>query len=146
MKKEKEIVEIKLSLRQAEILKRAIDLFVRIGMGQIEEVAEVAKFYNINGLLNLKDFYDVERTINYHLGEAKKHLGIRPFSNLGITNAGEDFRIAYDIEQVLRRSLAFHKNPKGDHLSIEFDDYLPTASEKKCSVVVSNENGEEKNV
>jgi hypothetical protein len=47
-------------------------------------------------------------------------LSMPPNSYIGINGVPEEFKVAYDLKQVIRYHLSFHKNPSGD-IGVNFD-------------------------
>lgn len=103
-----------LTEEQAGILTDALDLFVRIGIGQFEEVAQV---------------YDPARKLEAWEGvhtlllAAKEHAGLPRNGGPGIHNSKvpDRFRAAFDLKQVVRNRVAWDKNPKGG-IQVQFDE------------------------
>ena len=94
--------KLEISESQANVLVSALDLFSRIGLGQIEEVEKVAGNYNSSGTY---DHNRVERLLH----EVKlEMLGMAPHHSYGIMcpQVHEDFRIAWDIQQVVRDKIS----------------------------------------
>lgn len=101
---------------QANILVRALDLFSRIGIGQFENVVEV---YNHDFRL---DAVKQER-IRLCLQWAKEEAGHPANGSYGIHNkaVSNDFRAAYDLQQVIRHRIAWDRRPEGG-IQVNFDE------------------------
>lgn len=101
--------------QQADVLVRALDLYSRIGIGQFEEVASV---YDHGLTLRVEQR---EKVVGC-LMDAKNAAGHPSSGSYGIHNANvhDDFRVAYDIKQVVRRRMDWDRNPVGD-LFVDFN-------------------------
>jgi hypothetical protein len=100
---------------QARILSEALDLYVRIGIGQLTEVVRV---YNYEWKTPIPT---VDRLVEI-MNEAKRVIGFGPGGSYGIhsANVHDVFRQAYDIRQVIRHRLAWDRTPSGD-FGVDFD-------------------------
>jgi hypothetical protein len=110
--------QLSVNQTQARVLQEALDLYSRILMGQLSEVS-----HKIHG--------------PYDHQEANKYLEIAKtiiFPNLergasyGVGGACEESKISYEMMAVIRRFLAFERNPEGDFL-VDFDTPLKVSKE-----------------
>ncbi len=107
-----------LSEHQADIVIRALDLYTRIGIGQFEEVEHVYSRTNLAA-----DWKTAER-IRAGLNIAKEAAGHHPNGSYSIHNdkVDDNFRAAYDIQQVIRHRLAWDRQPEGSpRYHVHFD-------------------------
>jgi hypothetical protein len=109
---------LKLTPEQAQVLVHACDLYSRIGIGQFEEIEQLARMgmlrhrhatadgapavteAEINRLEQAREALDV----------AKRHLtGMEPNASFGILNqlVHKDFKVAWELQQVVRHRLAW---------------------------------------
>lgn len=104
-----------LNEKQAEILIAALDLYSRIGIGQFEDVLNV---YD----RNLKLDYEVREQLRRDLNKAKIAAGHPPNGSYGIHNpeVRDEFRTAFDIQQVVRHRIAWDRKPEGG-IQVNFD-------------------------
>jgi hypothetical protein len=113
--------------KQAQIIIHALDLYSRIGMGQLEEVVTILR-QNINGSNKdtLGKLEEVGRLIreasSYWMGGAGSYYGINS------EQISDSFRIAWDLQQVVRYRLAWDRNPEGG-IQVIFDDPIQTSKE-----------------
>lgn len=114
--------------RQAQIIAAALDLYSRIGIGQFEEVLQV---YDPLAKLDLQ----TRERIRAGLNIAKVEAGHPTSGSYGITNSAVDdqFRVAYDVRQVVRHRLAFDRQPQGG-MGVDFDTPHPTGAEPLASI------------
>lgn len=101
---------------QARILVLALDLYSRIGIGQFEEITRV---YETNGDLSIEK----EEDLKVYLLKAKAVAGHPVNGSYGIHNphVSDKFRVAWDIQQVVRHRLAYDARPEGNPMSVHFD-------------------------
>jgi hypothetical protein len=122
-------VKLTLNEKQAEVLVRALDLFSRIGVGQIKEVQNVLSLYLTKGRANDKAIalVDTDRVCQL-LDEIAKEYGHPRGSHWSILSdqINDDFRVAYDIQQVVRNYLAWKLNPNGG-MQVDFYDPKKTS-------------------
>jgi hypothetical protein len=118
-----------LSQKQAEVLVRALDLYSRIGIGQFEEVLDV---YD----RELKLDYERRERFRVKLNQAKNEAGHPSNGSYGISSpeVRDEFRVSYDIQQVVRNKLALVRNPEGG-ITVDFD--TPRAIGKEPLATIS---------
>lgn len=106
---------LELSKNQARIVVDALDLYMRIGIGQFKEVARVYDY----GF----DRADVDmEALRGALEEASRTQGFGTGGSYGIHSerVNDVFRQAYDIKQVVRHRLAWDREPNGG-IGVDFD-------------------------
>lgn len=130
-------VKLTLTERQACILRDALDIYSRIGIGQFDKVVDT---YDRNGMMTPQQREDVEKLFK----SAKIVCGHTHNGSFGIHNplVNDTFRKAFDINQVLRNKIAWSRAPQGG-VGVDFyephrisEDPLPT-----CEVVEEDEVG-----
>ena len=121
--------QLSLTERQAQVLTEALDLFSRIGMGQLEEIAYVLRSYTkpseSSSLLSSR-LDELKRLAR----EASNVWMGSPFGCRGISSEeiGDAFRVAWDLHQVIRYRLAWDRNPNGG-LQVSFDTPMKYSQE-----------------
>lgn len=117
-----DLVVLRMDVEQAEIVSRALELYSRLGMGQLEIV--------LSEELTRWSLLDREKlaAFNEHVNGMKQLLGHASHGSYGIYNVDVPWicREAYDIHQVVRNTIATHKNV--DRLSVARRDYAPAHS------------------
>lgn len=118
-------IEIRLTHEQADAVITALDLMTRVGMGELTEVANLARF----GLLNKRshdsfdkpDIQDIE-AIEEQLAIAKHILGHPRNGSFGIGHPGVPLtsKRAYEVQKTLQETLWDYRNP-GDRMSVHSD-------------------------
>ena len=132
--------KLEINEKQARILRDAIDLYSRIGIGQFGEIWWV---WLMNGMDNCKCGRDTFDPIMEQL--KKKLTGFHFGASFGIHSAdvNDVFRQAYDLKQVIRNRLAWDRHDekhgkvdpdnhnRGEHntWSVDFDPPRLTAVE-----------------
>lgn len=115
--------QIFLTEKQAQVLVDALDLYSRIGAGQLEEIAHILR---INPGIQHDKVVAVEdlakEAADCWMGRAGGHYGI--FSE----KIHDVFRIAWDLQQVIRYRLAWDRNPNGG-IQVNFDDPMQSSKE-----------------
>lgn len=120
---------LNITKQQAEIIIKALDLYSRIGMGQIIEVLD----HHTNRIK------PEQAIIIYNkLNEIKPMLTGLPtnsYYSISSDQISNNYRIAYDLQQVIRHRLAWDGNPDGG-FGVNFDapmnySQIPFATIKK---------------
>lgn len=121
---------VTLSERQVRVIKDALDLYSRIGMGQLKEVVNIL-------CLNKDDRenrHDIISIIRNSL-ESLSNLWIGGSGYHGITSRkiSNSFRVAWDIQQVLRHRVSWDREPKGG-ITVNFDEPMITSGFKPPTI------------
>lgn len=111
-------MKIEITEAQAQVIQDALDFYVRCRAGQLDEITsslfpDKRNDAVVGGLL---DRLHVEL------------LSMPQNSYLGVNGLPEEFRIAYDMKQVIRYHLSFLRKPDGD-FGVNFDSLLRMSSE-----------------
>jgi hypothetical protein len=100
---------IECSEHQARVIVDALDLYSRIGCGQLEEIPRMwDHFYCQSPGIDLS-------AMRERIKQAKACIGVPPDGHNGIFGRGVNdiFRDAYDIQQAVRNRIAVTKDPDG---------------------------------
>jgi hypothetical protein len=129
------IYNLTLSEEQSKLLTKALDLYSRIGIGQFEEILRV---YDPLGSVVPLEARDAARRL---LDSVKAVYGHPANGSHGIHNeqVRDEFRAAYDIQQVVRHQLAMDQSPDKRGWTVDFDEprqisQLPLPSIKSTDV------------
>ena len=125
-------VVIEVTEGQADAISKALDLYVRIGIGQFDEVAQLVAF----GLVPVRNTSDVPRQIaspeqceqlRNLMDAAKQVLGFSRGASHGIGHRDNDISVsrAYEVGKVLDKALAEHRNPTPEFRSVNYDGLGP---------------------
>jgi hypothetical protein len=107
---------------QAQCIADALDLYCRIGLGQIDELAEMAAFGFIVPCDGV-DPADVADQMRPLCNSIKRLLGHPPHGNYGI---GHD-RVpvganrAFEIKKQVAKALAIHRDPSPSFRGVDYD-------------------------
>lgn len=115
-------------LAQAYVLRDALDLYCRLGLGQLEQIEELfrrediptAKPVSFEGRLTLA------ACLGAHLTATKKTLGFQSNASHGIGNTAVPLgaRRAYELQKVLSKALAEHQEPAPVFRGVNCDGVL----------------------
>jgi Zn-dependent M32 family carboxypeptidase len=126
----------KINKKQVEVISKALDLYSRIGAGQVNEIlwhSSVAKkmwVKNDNLTENKMDYKIVVKMLD----DIKKIIwGYKPNEHGGISMAEETDKIAYDLHQVIRYKLAWDENSEGG-LTVDFQKPMRYSEEKLAKI------------
>lgn len=126
-------IHMEMNEEQARVLKEALELYGRIGMGQVQEINQHPSLLTrdfedekVAGLLN-----EVKSIVFPDLQAHGHYYGIRN------PETHEDSRVAFDLQQVLRNRIAWTKNPSGGLGSVVFDDPIQYSQQPLPTCTVS---------
>jgi len=117
-------MKLKLSVRQAQIMSQALDLYARMGAGHLEVLREyLDHFGKVKEFNKLLPAFKLATT------------GMDSGSNLGIHNKElpDRYRISYDMHQVVRHEL--WKLSEGDEFSVHSREPYKTSHVKLMEVL-----------
>jgi hypothetical protein len=129
-------IRITVEERQARVILAALDIYSRIGTGQLERIEEFIrdKFWDKINADEPKGANFVLEDIRHALNRVKalawKHPANGSYS-IHNDEVPQDCRESFDIIQVLRRAIAVHKAdkesvPEDRRVYVLFDRYHPT--------------------
>ena len=116
------VVNLELTEEQAHVVSKALDIYSRLGIGQLNMISEMVREEFIpfsNGQFDFERAKNVEQAIN----AAKSLLGFSPGASLGIGNANVDIKAhrAFEIKKVLDKALVEHQNPTPSFRGVQYD-------------------------
>lgn len=128
---------LELTELQAAILKDALELYFRVGLGQLNQVTSVLLPMRQEKYLK-EDVHDNYLEIREAFVEAKRLLfGFGHGESHGIfsPHLPDRFKVAADIHDSVRSKLAWHKNPGGG-FTVDFDPPAHFGSEPFPTVTI----------
>lgn len=117
---------IEVTKEQAEALKAATELYLRVGIGQLNYVSELARM----DLINVAEFkrekglsIEEMRDLDHLMDQAKRILGYSPGASAGIGNRGNHITVlrSHEINKVLSKALANLRNPNPEFRGVDYD-------------------------
>jgi hypothetical protein len=116
-------VQITMTVKQARLQMRAMDLYMRILMGQFEEIEHMFFFFGEEGEKFKRKPEDHEK-MHIHLKWLKKFVYPQLSENAywGITGqpCPEEATMIYDMYKTMDNAISWHQNPKGGW-TVNFD-------------------------
>lgn len=113
-------VTIKVTEEQAEIISRALEVYMRLGLGQVEEVNNLIAVGYIPSVDKKDTCYE---TIGLSITEIKKELGLSRFGSYSILWEGlsKSPKISYEIYKTIDKTLAVGRNPNPTFYTPDYD-------------------------
>lgn len=125
-------VIIEITAEQADAISKALDLYTRIGIGQFDEVAQLAAFGVVptfNTGSQPRQIASPEQCDRLRdlMGQAKQVLGFSRGASHGIGHQDNDASVsrAYEIGKVLDKALAEHRDPNPAFRGVNYDGLGP---------------------
>lgn len=131
---------LKLNTKQARLLEKILDLYVRIGIGQFEEIAQT-----INSLFDINsNNFELQGNLALELMKVlKRQLLGYDNGNIGISNekVKNDVKVAYDLAKVLQKGIAVTEDHKS--YSVWHDGAILHLGSEPIASISSKKEGEE---
>lgn len=131
--------KLEISEKQASIIQRALELFSRVHIGQLQYVLEQFRQHWIKPKKDC-DFEECEKLMSL----LKMHLtGFKMNESYGIHSleVDDDARIAWDLQQVIRHRVSWDRedNPKNRNwktmMGVNFDEPMKSSSSECLSKI-----------
>lgn len=135
-------VQINVTEKQAEIISFSLEILLRLGLGQIEELNYLIRANIIPNAIENPPPKKLEE-IDLYITEIKKILGFSRNSSLGIYNAGvhEYVKSSYEIYKTMRRQMAISKNPNPPFKTVDYDGVITRTTSDPLPVVKVRNSG-----
>ena len=119
-------VNVDMSVEQARVIIKALDLLSRLHMGQMDEVE---LFYRWAGIPMNRPIpcEKVRQLCSMIKSQVFPELTSGGYYAISSSKISEEARVAYDLIQALRYPIAWEENPKGD-ITVNYD--MPTQTAK----------------
>lgn len=123
-------LQLNLSANQANLLQKALDLYIRVGIGQLEAVAEV-----VNELHDVGDSQNYSRELFVEI--KKEILDLPRNGNHGITNdkVSKNTKTSFDLLKAIEKGIATAEE-HGGHSVWHDGDILHLGQEPTPTVVI----------
>ena len=130
-------INISINIKDINVLTNILDLYSRLGSGQLEELIS----QHNSPIVNQKLSEDEKEKLKQHIQQIKEILfpELGNFSSYGIfsNKITDDVKFSYDILQVIRNKVAWYNNPKGG-INVNFDEPLKSSSRPLIEVNISD--------
>jgi hypothetical protein len=118
-------VQVTLTIPQARAMVEALDIYMRLGLGQVQMVAEMVADGSIpikSGSLKVPEM-DVIHNVTALCNEIRRELGFQPGESYSVGNraVSDKAHRAYEIEKVVKKVLAMHDNPNPTFCGLNYD-------------------------
>jgi hypothetical protein len=118
--------------RQAQVIINALELYSRIGMGQLQEITYVLRMNSVPGSI---DFNALDKIADLTRKASSYWMkGSGGYHGISSDKINDSFRVAWDLQQVIRYRLAWDRNPDGG-IQVNFDDPYKTSSVEDLAVI-----------
>lgn len=124
------VVTLKLNLEQARVVSNALDLYSRLGIGQLEEIAWLVKSDEIpmftQGVTKPKPAQLTHDLIQDKLYDIKQLLMYPTNASYGIgaEHVPVSAKRGYEVKKVLDKALAEYSNPNPDFKGVNYDGLI----------------------
>jgi len=121
--------QLTLNDRQIETLLRALDVYSRVGCGQFERILEMFRGDPRRREDSTIEWETLFRVFKQQLLSLEENASYSICS----TEVPVDYRLAWDMLQVVRHHVAWEKQPEGGHL-VQFDSPMDTSGLPFCTI------------
>jgi len=136
-------LQLTLPASTAHIVVDALDLYSRVGLGQLDEISSLARFGLLTNAAGETPSEDALDEADAYLKQTKRALfGFESNASHGIfsSKVNERFRTAWAVLKAIRHRLAWDRTPAGG-IQVSFDE--PMREEQALGVKVSSQAAEE---
>ena len=117
-------VQVTMTIGQARLQMRAMDLYMRILMGQFEELEHLFFAEENDPVFKRESDHQARIDLEYYLKRVKKVIypTLEPNASWGITGrpCPERATMIYDMYKTMDHAISWHQNPKGGW-TVNFD-------------------------
>ena len=118
-------VHLTITIPQARAMVEALDIYMRLGLGQIQTVAEMVADGSIpikSGSLQIPEM-DVIHNVTALCNEIRRELGFSAGESYGVGNraVSDKAHRAYELEKVVKKALSMHNNPNPPFRGVDYD-------------------------
>jgi hypothetical protein len=138
------VVHLELTVPQAQALVSALDVYMRLGLGQIYRVAELVSdgFIPIKATKTKKSDSETEiatvQSVTALCNEIRRELGFSSGESYSVSNVAvsERARRAYEIEKVVKKTLAMHTNVEPAFRDVDYDGLIVRYTDDPAPVCI----------
>ncbi len=122
-------VHLSLTLDQAEAIKDALEVYTRLGLGQLHILAEMVEAGTMpvkNGDPKAEDRFETSMHVRKLTSAIRAELGFVAGESYGVgnRNVSKNTHRAYETSRVLRQALAVHRDPNPSFRSVDYDGLI----------------------
>ena len=118
-------VHLTLTIPQARAVAEALEIYMRLGLGQVHMVAEMVADGSIPIKAGSRDKPEMDAIHNVAAlcNEIGRELGFQPGESYGVGNrvVSDKAHRAYEIEKVVKKALAMHDGPNQTFRGVDHD-------------------------
>ncbi|WCK57101.1 hypothetical protein PP175_28340 (plasmid) [Aneurinibacillus sp. Ricciae_BoGa-3] len=118
-------VQMEMSERQAKIMIEALDLLSRIGTGQVDAIEQM--LFKMGIMPDMQKRNEAEDALKQL--KSAYFPALQGNASYGIFNeqTPDESKVSWDMIQVARNKIAWHKNPKGG-FTVDFNTPMPSTN------------------
>lgn len=136
-------VRLTLTIPQARAVVEALDIYMRLGLGQVHMVSEMVA----DGSIPIKADHlgnpemDAIHNVAALCNEIRRELGFQPGESYGVGNrvVSDKAHRAYEIEKVVKKALAMHDGPNQTFRGVDHDGLTVRYTDDPAPVCVIEE-------
>ena len=132
-------VTIEVTLDQAKVLVKALDLYTRMGIGQVEEIGSLIRHGVIPREVSMVDHDKIHSAVNL----LKDSVGL-PWNGsygLGHEKVSLSTHRAYEMEKVIDKAISVYQNPNPEFKGVNYDGLTVRYTEDRAPVCSVEGNG-----
>jgi hypothetical protein len=126
-------IQLTMTESQANTIMKALDFYSRVGMGQLKEIKNVIEYFN-------KD-WDKADIVDDHIIAIKEvyfpELSRDGYYGIFGSDTPEESKISWDLIQVIRYAIAWHKYPNGGY-TVDFGPPIKSSLKESLADVKIN--------
>jgi hypothetical protein len=138
-------VQVTMTVEQARVMMRAMDLYMRLLMGQFEELEHLFFAEENDPIFERSSDHLARADLEYYLKRVKKHVypTLENGQYWGITGrpCPERATMAYDMYKTMDHAISWYQNPKGDW-TVNYDKPMHWYKKMPLPEVKVYENGQ----
>jgi len=132
------VLQVTMPATTAQVVVDALDLYSRVGLGQLDEITAMARFGMLANAKGEAPSEDALADAEIYINQAKKALfGFESSASHGIFSEkiNDRFRVAWGVLKAIRHRLAWDRTPGGG-IQVSFDE--PMRGESSLGVKVAS--------
>jgi len=123
--------QLTISEKQANVITMALELFTRIGLGQLERILDHPQYSR--KIINDNISYEETKELLYKVKSVLTGYDRYASYGIGNENVHESCIVSYDITQVIRHRLIWDKKPEGG-ITTDFEEPTQFSNEELAKI------------